>query len=51
VNMSELNLEKKIENLKNQQEQAKELFIKCEGAIEILQNLLKEELSSKKDEK
>tara|TARA_Y100001951_G_C11231867_1_gene235123 strand:+ start:784 stop:933 length:150 start_codon:yes stop_codon:yes gene_type:complete len=49
--MSELNLEKKIENLKNQQEQAKELFIKCEGAIEILQNLLKEELSSKKDEK
>ena len=49
--MSELNLEKKIENLKNQQEQAKELFIKCEGAIEILQNLLKEELSPKKDEK
>ena len=33
--MSELN--EKIDNLKKQQEQAKEIFIKCQGAIEMLQ--------------
>ena len=38
----------KIEQLKKQQEQAKELFIKCEGAIEVLQGLLKEDKSEKK---
>jgi|TARA_R100000655_G_scaffold9287_2_gene23271 hypothetical protein len=46
-----MNLEEKIKNLKNQQEQAKELFIKCEGAIEILQSILEEEKSPKKDKK
>ena len=43
--MSELN--EKIENLRKQQEQAKELFVKCQGAIEVLEGLLKEEESSK----
>ena len=38
----------KIEQLKKQQEQAKELFIKCEGAIEVLQGLMKENNDKKK---
>ena len=44
-------LNKKLENLKNQQEQAKELFIKCQGAIEFLEGEIKEQESSndKKD--
>jgi len=49
--MSKLTLEERIDNLKAQQEQAKELFIKYEGAIEILQSILKEESSPKKDKK
>lgn len=35
-------IKKKIENLKAQQEQAKEVFIKCSGAIEVLEAMLKE---------
>ena len=35
-------LNKKIEGLKVQQEQAKELFIKCQGAIEFLEGMIKE---------
>ena len=35
-------LNKKIESLKSQQEQAKELFIKCQGAIELLEGMIKE---------
>ena len=31
----------KLENLKQQQEQAKEIFIKCQGAIELIQSMLK----------
>ncbi len=45
-------LNKKLENLKNQQEQAKELFIKCQGAIELLTEMLREENDkNKKDNK
>ena len=45
-------LNKKLENLKNQQAQAKELFIKCQGAIELLTEMLREENDkNKKDNK
>ena len=37
-----LTLEQRIEQLKVQQEQAKEVFIKCQGAIETLEQILKE---------
>ena len=40
---------KKIEKLKSQQEQAKELFVKLQGAIEVLTSMQGEE--SKKDKK
>tara|TARA_R100001594_G_scaffold56838_1_gene90761 strand:- start:588 stop:725 length:138 start_codon:yes stop_codon:yes gene_type:complete len=45
--MSDLN--EKIESLKKQQEQAKELFVKLQGAIEVLTSMNEEE--SKKDKK
>ena len=45
--MSEL--KEKIDSLKKQQEQAKELFIKLQGAIEVLTSM--EEEKSKKDKK
>ena len=35
-------IEQRIEQLKAQQEQAKEVFIKCTGAIEVLEQMLKE---------
>jgi len=38
----ELTLEQRIEQLKAQQEQAKEVFIKCTGAIEVLEQMIKE---------
>ena len=41
-------LNKKLENLKTQQEQAKELFIKLQGAIEFVQSLLDEKKKDKK---
>ena len=44
-------LNKKLENLKQQQEQAKEIFIKCQGAIELIQSMLDEEKEDKKDNK
>ena len=47
--MSELSLEKRIENLKSQQEQAKDIFIKCQGAIELLEGMAEEK--DKKEEK
>ena len=40
----------RIEKLKQQQEQAKELFIKLQGAIEVLTSM-EEEKSDKKDKK
>ena len=46
-------LSKKLENLKKQQEQSKELFIKCQGAIEFVESMIKEEQdsSTKKEKK
>ena len=44
-------MEEKIKELKSQQEAAKELFIKCQGAIEVLENMMKEEEGKKKDVK
>lgn len=44
-------LEKKRESLKLQQEQAKELFIKCQGAIELIDEMIKEASKEKKDNK
>ena len=46
-----MDINKKIEGLKSQQEQAKELFLKCQGAIEILENILEEEKEDKKEDK
>jgi uncharacterized protein (UPF0147 family) len=37
------NVEEKIKELKAQQEQAKEVFIKCQGAIEVLEQMSKTE--------
>jgi len=37
-----LTIEQRIEQLKAQQEQAKEVFVKCSGAIEVLESMLKE---------
>ena len=45
-------LKKKLENLKKQQEQAKEIFVKCQGAIEFIQSEIEEEnKKEKKDNK
>ena len=42
-----IDLEEKLEGIKKQQEQARELFVKCQGAIELLEGLIKEQESSK----
>ena len=44
-------LKDKLENLIKQQEQAREIFIKCQGAIEMLESMLSEEKEVKKDNK
>ena len=46
-------LDERIQNLKSQQEQAKELFVKCQGAIELLESMKEEEenKASKKEDK
>ena len=46
-------LKEKLENLKKQQEQAKEIFVKCQGAIELVQSMIDEEkeVKDKKDKK
>ena len=41
----------KIESLKNQREQAKELFIKLQGAIEVLTTMQEEEPKEGKEKK
>ena len=41
-------LKEKLENLKKQQEQAKEGFVKCQGAIELLQSMIDEKKDNKK---
>ena len=43
-------LNEKLDNLRKQQEQAKEIFVKCQGAIEFIEGMIKEE-SEKKEEK
>ena len=40
-------LEEKLENLKKQQEQAKEVFFKCQGANELLQSMIDEKKTIK----
>tara|TARA_R100000734_G_C3318672_1_gene113104 strand:- start:1653 stop:1793 length:141 start_codon:yes stop_codon:yes gene_type:complete len=42
-------INEKIKKLEKQQEAAKELFLKCQGAIEILKEMLNEETKPKKD--
>jgi len=44
-------LKEKLENLKKQQEQAKEIFVKCQGAIEMIESMLEENKEEKKDKK
>jgi len=38
-----MTIEERIKALRDQQEQAKEVFLKCAGAIEVLEAMLKEE--------
>ena len=46
------NLKEKLESLKKQQEQAKEIFVKCQGAIELVQSMIEDEnKEDKKDNK
>ena len=49
--MDNKKLEETLENLKSQQEQSKEIHIKCQGAIEIIQALLEEENKSEDSKK
>ena len=44
-------LNEKLNNLKSQQEQAKEIFVKCQGAIELIEAMIKEESEKKADKK
>jgi hypothetical protein len=45
-------MEERIKELKKQQEAARELYIKCQGAIEVLESIAKEEKDGKeKDNK
>ena len=48
-----MELKEKLENLKKQQEQAKELYVKVQGAIEFVESMIKEEQdsSTKKEKK
>tara|TARA_R100001129_G_scaffold186156_1_gene176708 strand:- start:4172 stop:4306 length:135 start_codon:yes stop_codon:yes gene_type:complete len=43
-----MNLKEKIEQLKLEQEKAREVFIKLQGAIEVLTGMLEEEKPSNK---
>ena len=43
-----MDIKEKIDNLTKQQEQAKEVFIKCQGAIEVLTEMLNEKDKKKK---
>ena len=46
-----MDFKKKLENLKKQQEQAKEIFVKCQGAIEMLQSMIDEEENKEVEKK
>ena len=37
-----MTIKERIENLTKQQEQAKEVYVKCQGAIEVLTEMLNE---------
>ena len=37
-----MTIKERIENLTKQQEQAKEVYVKCQGAIEVLTEILNE---------
>ena len=43
-----MDIKERIENLTKQQEQAKEVFLKCQGAIEVLTEILNEKDEKKK---
>tara|TARA_R100000458_G_scaffold57260_1_gene63186 strand:- start:817 stop:945 length:129 start_codon:yes stop_codon:yes gene_type:complete len=42
-----MTIKERIENLEKQKEIAKETYVKCQGAIEILTEMLNEELKDK----
>ena len=44
-------LKEKLENLKKKQEQAKEIFVKCQGAIELIQSMIEDEEKEVTDKK
>lgn len=44
-------MKEKLENLKKQQEAAKELFIKLQGAIEFVEGVINEEQKEKDESK
>ena len=44
-------IQTKLDNLKTQQAQAKEIFVKCQGAIELVEAMLEEEASKKSEGK
>jgi len=44
-------LNERLDNLKSQQEQAKEIFVKCQGAIELIESMIKEESEKKENKK
>ena len=46
-----MELKEKLENLKARQEQTKELYIKCQGAIEFVESMIKEEQESSNESK
>jgi hypothetical protein len=46
-----MDLKEHLKNVKTQQEQAKELFLKCQGAVELLEGLIKEQESSENNKK
>tara|TARA_R110002167_G_scaffold107815_2_gene275605 strand:+ start:711 stop:875 length:165 start_codon:yes stop_codon:yes gene_type:complete len=46
-----MDLQERVKQLEEQSEQAKTLFLKCQGAVEVLKGLIEEEAQEKKDEK
>ena len=45
-----MEISERIKVLKEQQEQAREVFVKCAGAIEVLEQMLQEEEAENKEE-
>ena len=42
-----MDIKERIESLTKQQEQAKEVYVKCQGAIEVLTEMLNEDSEKK----